>query len=63
MNQIEAAFFYGDFTSLRTEISEMLYENIPGTDVHDRKSDLEVTTQSQYNIGIDREKSKRTYND
>ncbi len=34
MNEFEAAFFYGDFSSLRELISELLYENEDGTTTH-----------------------------
>lgn len=33
MNELEAAFFYGDFSSLRELISELLYENEDGATI------------------------------
>lgn len=41
MNEYEAALFYGDFSSLREEISKLLYENVEATDTHEEKSELE----------------------
>ena len=33
MDELEAAFFYGDFSSIRDLISELLYENEDGTTI------------------------------
>lgn len=35
MDELEMAFFYGDFSSVRKMISELLYENDEATSTHE----------------------------
>jgi hypothetical protein len=35
MDELEMAFFYGDFSSVRERISKLLYENDEATSTHE----------------------------
>lgn len=49
MNELEAAFFYGDFSSFKEVISNLLYENYEKANTHEEIFDVEVAPVKEYN--------------